>query len=88
MAYDPQSNDSVLTAIYGRLGRIDDALARIEERDEKTNQRLSHHDEEISSINRDRAVEKGRTALISLFISGVIAFCGWVGTLYASLPHK
>lgn len=71
MSYDPNSNDSMLSRIMGRLDSQDAALREILVEVKRTNGR-------VTAIETREAITKGKIAMVSATVSVVVGFIGWL----------
>lgn len=64
--------------IYERLGRIEQTLARIDERTSRHDAAHSDHEQRIRALERDNDKRKGVMAALSLFSSVVGGVLVWL----------
>lgn len=70
MTYDSNSQDALFSRILTRLDQQDNTLATILAEVRKTNGR-------VTKIETERAVERGKLAVIAALISGAVGVAGW-----------
>lgn len=69
--FDPRSGDAMFATILERLSQQDGKLEAIHADVRKTNGR-------VTALETWRAVVKGKLALISAGVSGVVGFVAWL----------